>query len=158
MGIINLPWYDRPGTRLTREGVDKLSNSELLEILLGKGKEESVVTLVNRLLSKYNLNKLEEIGINGLRKECKGDIVPALKILSFIELSKRYNKLVSGGFTRKPIKSAKQVYHMFADDLRGLKKERLYAILLNTKNVPISVKMVSEGTLNASLIHPREVF
>ena len=158
MSILDIPWYDRPGNRLEREGVDKLSNSELLEILLGKGKKESVSTLVNRLLSRYNLNKLEELGVNGLRKECNNDIVPALKILSFIELSKRYNKLVSGGFTRKPITSAKQVYHMFADEMRAYKKEVLKVILLNTKNAPIMVKTVSEGTLNSSLIHPREVF
>ena len=58
MGITNIPWYDRPGARLTREGVNTLSNSELLEILLGKAKEESVVELVHKLLSKYNLNKI----------------------------------------------------------------------------------------------------
>ncbi len=158
MSILDIPWYDRPGNRLEREGVQTLSNSELLEILLGKGRNESVSTLVNRLLSRYNLNKLEELGVNGLRKECNNDIVPALKILSFIELSKRYNKLVSGGFTRKPITSAKQVYHMFADEMRTYKKEVLRVILLNTKNAPIKVKTVSEGTLNSSLIHPREVF
>lgn len=147
MSISEIPWYDRPGNRLAREGVEKLSNSELLEILLGKGRNESVSTLVNRLLRKYNLNKLEDLGVNGLTKECNGDIVPALKILSFIELSKRYNKLVSGGFTRKPIKSAEQVYNMFKDDLRSLKKERLYVILLNTKNTPIKDTDFNEDLL-----------
>lgn len=161
MKIKDMPWYDRPGARLTREGVEKLSNSDLLEIILGERKNkprESVIKLVNRLLSKYNLNKLEELGVKGLRKECKGDIVPALKILSFIELSKRYNKLVKGGYSKKPINSAKDVYNMFVDEYRSYKKEVLNVVLLDTKNKVIKVKEVSVGTLNSSLIHPREVF
>tara|TARA_Y100000034_G_scaffold124422_1_gene172566 strand:+ start:3289 stop:3966 length:678 start_codon:yes stop_codon:yes gene_type:complete len=159
--IKDIPWYDRSGARLTREGVEKLSNSDLLEVILGERKNkprESVITLVSRILSKYNLHKLEDLGLKELKKECKGDIVPALKILSFIELSKRYNKLVKGGFNKKPINSAKDVYDMFVDEMRSYKKEVLKVVLLDTKNVPISVKDVSVGTLNSSLIHPREVF
>ncbi len=161
MKIKDIPWYDRSGARLTREGVEKLSNSDLLEVILGERKNkprESVITLVSRILSKYNLHKLEDLGLKELKKECKGDIVPALKILSFIELSKRYNKLVKGGFNKKPINSAKDVYDMFVDEMRSYKKEVLKVVLLDTKNVPISVKDVSVGTLNSSLIHPREVF
>ena len=158
MKIKDIPWYDRPGFRLTREGVEKLSNPDLLSILLGKGNKESVFELSNRLLSKYNLNKLEDLGLEELKKECKGDVVPALKILSFIELSKRYSKLVKGGYNKKPIHSAKDVYDMLVDEMRPYKKEVLKVILLDTKNVPISVKDVSVGTLNSSLIHPREVF
>ena len=103
MNIKSIPWYDRPGARLNREGVETLSNSDLLSVLLGKGKNESVLDLSNRLLSKYNLHKLEELGVEGLKKECKGDIVPALKILSFLELSKRYSKLIKGGYNHKVI-------------------------------------------------------
>ena len=142
-----MPWYDRPGFRLTREGVGKLSNSDLLSVILGKGKKESVIELSNRLLSKYNLHKLEYLGIEELKKECKGDLVPALKVLSFIELSKRYSKLVKGGYNRKPISSAKDVYGMFVDEMRNYKKEVLKVVLLDTKNVVISVKDVSVGTL-----------
>jgi len=72
MGILDMPWYDRPGNRLIKEGAESLSDSELLEIILGKTKEESVVTLANRLLKKYNLNKLEELGFQELKKEFTG--------------------------------------------------------------------------------------
>ena len=89
MNIKDIPWYDRPGARLSREGVEKLSRVDLLAVLLGKGRKESVLDLSARLISKYNLHKLEDLGVEGLKKECKGDVVPALKILSFIELSKR---------------------------------------------------------------------
>ncbi|MBU0963075.1 MAG: hypothetical protein KKD48_04190 [Nanoarchaeota archaeon] len=65
-----------------------------------------------RLLKKYNLNKLEYLGVEELSKECN-DRVSALRILSFIELSKRYNKLVKGGFSAKVITSASDVYNSF---------------------------------------------
>ena len=55
MGILDMPWYDRPGNRLIKEGAEKLTDSELLEILLGKTKQESVAKLANRLLKKYKL-------------------------------------------------------------------------------------------------------
>ena len=74
MKIKDIPWYDRPGFRLTREGVEKLSNPDLLSILLGKGNKESVFELSNRLLSKYNLHKLEDLGLEELKKEYKGDV------------------------------------------------------------------------------------
>lgn len=157
MSILDIPINDRPGARLIKRGAESLSNTELLEILLGKGKKESVTTLVNRLLSKYDLDKLEELGINGLKNECKGDIVPVLKILSFIELSKRHSKLVRDG-DNKIIRSAKDVYNMFVDRLKSYKKEVLIVVLLDTKNNVICDKEISVGTLNSSLIHPREVF
>ena len=117
MKIKDIPWYDRPGFRLTREGVEKLTNPELLSLLLTNGEEDDI-----------------------------------------LELSKRYNKLVKGGYNKKPVNSARDVYDMFVDEMRPYKKEVLKVVLLDTKNVPISVKEVSVGTLNSSLIHPREDF
>jgi len=166
MKIKDIPWYDQPGFRLTREGAEKLSNPELLSlILLTKDKEDNVLELSNKILKKHNLNKIEEVGYNELvnlvcdkKKAEYSDFLKVMKLLSFIELSKRYNKLVKGGYNRKPINSAKDVYDILVDEMRNYKKEVLKVILLDTKNVPISIKEVSVGTLNSSLIHPREVF
>ena len=158
MKIKDIPKYDQPWNRLTREGAEKLSNSELLSIILGKSKGISVLELSNKLLNKYNLNKLEDLSLNELTKECNGDKICALRILSFVELNKRHDKLVKGGYNRKPINSAKDVYDMFVDEMRNYKKEVLKVVLLDTKNVPIKINEVSVGTLNSSLIHPREVF
>lgn len=158
MNIKSIPWYDRPGARLTREGVSKLTNADLLSIILGKSKKGSVLRLSNKLLSKYNLHRLEELGVKGLKKECNGDVIPALKILSFIELSKRYSKLVKGGYNHKVIACANDIYDRFADEMRSYKKEVLKVVLLDTKNRVINNKEVSVGTLNSSLVHPREIF
>ncbi len=140
MGILDIPWYERPGARLSREGVESLTNSDLLSVLIGKGKKESVMDLSNRIISKHKLNGLYKLGIEELTKECKGDQVPALKILSFIELSKRYSKLVKGGYNKKPISSAKDVYNMFYDKFKNYKKEVLSVLLLDTKKFLLSWK------------------
>jgi len=155
-----MPWYDRPGNRLIKEGAEKLSDSELLEILLGKTKNGSIVNLAHKLLKKYNLNmdKLEELGFDGLKKECNNDKVIALKILSFIELNKRCSKLVKGGYSRQAITSARQVYDMLFDKVKNYKKEVLFAVLLDTKREVINIREISVGTLNTTLVHPREVF
>lgn len=158
MGILNMPWYDRPGNRLIKDGAENLTDSELLEIILGKIKKESVVSLANRLLKKYNLNKLEDLSFFELKKECKEDTAAALKILSLVELSKRYNILKKGGYNKKPITSARDIYNMLSDKVRDYKKEVLFAVLLNTNREVINVKKISIGILNSTLVHPREVF
>jgi len=167
MKIKDIPWYDRPGFRLTREGVEKLSNPELLSLILLAGdRDDNVLELSNKILRRYNLNRIEEAGYNelvNLVKKGKGkaeysDFVNVRKLLSLIELSKRYGKIVKGGYNKKPINSAKDVYDMFVDEMRNYKKEVLKVVLLDTKNVPIKINEVSVGTLNSSLIHPREVF
>ena len=159
MKIKDIPNFNRPGSKLIKNGVSSLDTAELLSIVFGVGsKGESAIELSNRLLKDYNLHKFEELGFKELTKECKGDFVKAMKLLSIVELSKRYNKLVKGGYNKKPINSAKDIYNMFVDEMRNYKKEVLKVVLLDTKNVPISIKEVSVGTLNSSLIHPREVF
>jgi len=157
MKIEDMPWFDKPDVRLTRDGVEKLTDVELLAMIIGKGKNEGVLDLSSRLLKNYNLNRLEYLGIDELTKECN-DKVTALRILSFIELSKRYNKLIKGGYNIKVINSALDVYNMFIDEYRNYKKEVLSVVLLDTKLKVIKVKEVSVGILNSSLSHPREIF
>ena len=166
MKIKDLPKFNRPASKLYKKGASSLDTAELLSVIFGKGtKGESALELANKLLKKYNLHKFEEIGFRKLTEECRGDYIKTLRILSLIELSKRYNKLVNKGYKRN-ISCAKDVYDMFADEMKNYKKEVLKVVLLDTKNKIIydkevdiiNVKEVSVGTLNSSLIHPREVF
>ena len=93
MKIKDLPWFNRPGFKLTRNGVKTLDNAELLAIIFGIGANgESALELSNRLLKDYNLNKLDDLSFNELKEECN-DIVKALQLSSLIELSKRYNNI-----------------------------------------------------------------
>src|SRR3989344_8306712 len=106
MNISDIPWYDRPGERLKKYGAGALTDAELLSIILGKVQGDSVLELSNRLLKDYNLHKLYDLGFESLKKECSDDEIAALRILSLIQLCKRYNQLVKGAYTKKPLTCA----------------------------------------------------
>ena len=158
MKIEEIAFYDRPSERLIKYGAGVLSDYELLAIVLGRVKDDSILEFTNKLLKKYNLNKIYDIGFEVLKKECNNDKVAALKILSLVQLCKRYGTLVNGGFSKKEIKSAKDIFDMFASRVKDYNEEHLYVVCLDTKNCVNKVHRICIGTLNASLIHPREVF
>ena len=160
-----MPWFNRPGYKLEKNGAGSLDSAELLAIILGYGsKKESVLELSNRLLKKHNLHKFENLGFRELvgdvsskKDEYVGSKVKAMKIFALVELAKRYNKLKNKGFKRS-ISSAKDVYDLLVDRFGSLKKEHFVCLYLDTKNNIIKEEVVSVGTLNSSLVHPREVF
>lgn len=153
-----MPFYNQPYNRLKKKGVSALSDAELLAIIVSSGsKGENAIDTANRLLKKYNFNRLSDLSLTELKKEL-GNEVKALRILSLFEIFRRGNKLSKGGFSNT-IESAKDVFNLFVDELKDKKKEHFYVICLDTKNRIIENPiLVSRGTLNASLIHPREVF
>ena len=158
MNIREMPWFERPGARLKRSGPEVLSDAELLAIVLGRGsKEENVIDCSRRVLREQNLHYLAEQSLPELAKTFGDDTVKALKVSAMFELFRRTNRLKVQGFRTK-IQSAEDVYHYFADRLAEKKKEYFYALCLDTKNRIISETLVSVGILDASLIHPREVF
>ena len=168
MKIKDLPWYDRPDFKLSKKGVQSLSDSELLSIIFWSNtkEDEYALNISNRILKKYNLHKIEDAGFNDILNTVKlskngkaeySDYKKVRKLLSLIELSKRYNKLKNKGFKRT-ITCAKDVYDLLVDKYGSLKKEHFICLYLDTKNNIIKEEVVSVGTLNASLVHPREVF
>jgi DNA repair protein RadC len=158
MNIREMPWFERPGARLKRNGPEVLSDAELLAIVLGRGsKEENVIDCSRRVLREQNLHYLAEQSLPELAKTFGDDQVKAMKVSAMFELFRRTNRLKVQGFSTK-IQSAEDVYHYFADRLAEKKKEYFYALCLDTKNRIISETLVSVGILDASLIHPREVF
>jgi DNA repair protein RadC len=157
MRTLDMPKFVRPSVKLARDGVESLDDGELLAILLWKGSEnEGSLDMSYKLLKKYNLDGLGNCSLSELKKECDCE-VKALRLLSIIELCKRYNKLKNKGY-RKSITCSKDVYDMFVDELKDKKKEHFFVLLLDTKNKVIKKELISVGTLNCSLVHPREVF
>lgn len=157
MKVREIPFFDRPGYRLKQKGADALSDSELLSIILWRGgRDENAIDLAHRTLAKFNFNKLSELSFAELMSEYQ-DEVKAMKIQAMFEIFRRTNKLEHKAFGVQ-IQSAEDVYRHFADELQGKKKEYFYAVLLDTKNRVISKELISVGLLDASLIHPREVF
>ena len=158
MQIKDMPFFTQPYHRLKKNGVSALSDAELLAIIISSGsKGENAVDMANRILKKYNFNKLSSCSLTELKKEL-GNEVKALRVISLLEINKRHNKLSRGGFSNT-IESAQDVYNLFVDDLKDKKKEHFYVLCLDTKNRIIeNPVLVSRGTLNSSLVHPREVF
>jgi DNA repair protein RadC len=157
MKIMDIPWYNRPGVRLKKKGAGVLSDAELLAVVIGRGsRSENAVDLSNRVLKSFNFNKLSLLSFHELKLEFK-DQVPAMRILAMFEIFRRTSKLESKGFKVK-IKNAEDVYNYFKDELVTKNKEHFIALFLDTKNRIIGEEQVSVGTLNASIIHPREVF
>jgi len=157
MKIKDMPWWNRPGFRLKKKGASNLNEAELLAIILERGNyKENAIDLANRLLKRYNFNKLADLSLIELKKELK-DEVKAMKILAMFEIFKKTNRLKRYGF-KPTIECAKDVYNHFVDELKDKKKEYLYALFLDSKNRIIGEHFISVGTLDSSLVHPREVF
>ncbi len=154
MKIKDLPRVDRPREKLLKYGSDKLSTTELLAILLRTGiKGKNVVELSNQILKLFGTQSLQDITIADLKKIKGLGNVKAAEIIAAIALGKRL--LVE----KIPMKALNpEAVFDALKDIRHLKKEHFIAFFLDTKNVEIERETISIGTLNASLVHPREVF
>lgn len=157
--IKDIPACDRPRERLIDQGTDTLSNEELLAIIFKTGtKGNSAKDLGNELLSKLgNIKKLNDINFEYL-KNFKGiGMSKACDLLAAIELGKRINREVD---TIKDVKltNSEIVYKFYKDKLGNKKQEYFYAVYLDTSKKIIGDKLLFIGTINCSLVHPREVF
>ena len=157
MTIKYIPWYNRPGIRLKKKGVSSLSDAEVLAVVLGRGdKNENAVDLSNRVLASQNFDKIADLSLLELEKQFRNP-VKAMKINAMFEIFRRTNKLRKKGYISQ-IKTAHDIYNYYVDELRGRTKEYFYVLFLDTKNKILREDLISVGTLNASMIHPREVF
>jgi DNA repair protein RadC len=153
-----LPHNQRPRERMIAYGVDALSHAELLAILIRTGtKNQTAVQLSTQLLQQCgSLRELVDMSVDELTSIKGIGQAKALQLLAGIELGKRVarSKLGDVVTVRSPYDAA--MYMM--EEMRYLKKEHFVCLFLNTKNHIIGKETLSMGTLNASLVHPREVF
>ena len=144
----------RPRERL--KAGKELNDAELLVIVLQNGtKGENVIDLSNRLISTFGLGKLRTLSLNELIKVKGIGLAKASMLIAAFELSKRSN---SGKIFEKTIKNPSDIAEYYLNKLRDHKKEHLFAVFLDSKNKIIKDEIISIGTLNSSLVHPREVF
>ncbi|OIJ10269.1 hypothetical protein BKP35_14320 [Anaerobacillus arseniciselenatis] len=156
--IRDFPHGERPRERLLKEGSKALSNQELIAILLGTGtKQESVLQLSQRILHHFNgLKFLKESTVEELKKIKGIGDTKAVQLLAAIELGSRVHKLQMED--RIIIRSPEDVSNYVMEDMRFLTQEHFVSLYLNTKNHVIHKKTIFIGSLNASIVHPREVF
>jgi DNA repair protein RadC len=154
----DVPQEDRPRERLLRFGRQALSNRELLAIILGSGsRNESVLEMSGRLLSHFEgLELLREASIEELKKVKGIGVAKAILIQACIEFGSR----VSGQRRdhRYTVRSPEDGANFVMEEMRLLNQEHFVAVFLNTKNQVIHKSTIFIGSLNASIVHPREVF
>jgi DNA repair protein RadC len=156
--IRDLPNHDKPREKLLELGVKSLGLSELLSIVLMTGtKKEDVLSMSSRVIKEYGKSIFSNPALD-LKKLSVDLDIPITKICQIIacgELGKRlFDKNING---LKTIRTADDVYE-HTKDMHGLSKEHLRGLYLDTHNKVIHDEVLSIGTVNSSIIHPREVF
>ena len=155
----NIPESDKPRERLYQYGSENLSDEELISIILKTGtKGISVKEVSLKLLENVgDIRRLKDIGINTLMRINGIGRVKAIEIKAAIELGRRIyienNKL--GGII---LNNSLKIYEYFKDLVGDKKQEYFYTVYVDTKGRYIDKKCLFVGTINNSIIHPREIF
>jgi DNA repair protein RadC len=156
--IKQLPPELRPRERLLQSGPSALSDGELLGLLLGIGsRKKTAVELAGEVISEAGgLHSLYDVSVHELTQVNGIGEAKACIILAAVELGRRIGQVRNPG--RPVISSPADVERLLRGRIANLDRENFVVVLLNTKNEVIETSTVSVGTLDASLVHPREVF
>jgi DNA repair protein RadC len=149
---------ERPRERLLKHGANTLSDAELLAILIRTGaKNYSALDAARDLLEEHeNVSNLASCDVSQLKKIHSIGATKAITLAAAFELGKR---IQSGSFIfDKPINNPDDIANYYIPKFRGARKETFMTLLLNSTNIIFREVLVSEGSLNASIVHPREVF
>jgi len=158
--VSDMPKAERPRERLQKLGAEALSAQELLALIVGRGVSgKSVMTIAQELMIRFgsirgvNEATIEELsGIKGVGP------AKAAQLKACFELGKRKELETEYGYEDYDIKNPQIVAKLIRAHIKDMKKEHFMLMALNTRNKIIRIDNISVGTLNASLVHPREVF
>ncbi|MBA1335226.1 MAG: UPF0758 family protein [Firmicutes bacterium] len=158
--IKELPETERPREKLCRYGSNGLTDAEILAILIGTGsRKETALDLAAKLINDINneggLRALLDMTVEELSRFRGMGTAKACKVLAAAELARR---IVHSGDAGTAIRSPQDAAGYLMQDMRYLKREHFKVMLLNIKNHVLSLEDVSIGSLNTSIVHPREIF
>jgi DNA repair protein RadC len=156
--IKDYPVQERPRERLVAEGPESLANHELIAILLRTGtKRMSALQLSHHIIQQFEgLRYLKDATIGELTQISGIGTAKAVELLAAVEIGKRVSRLQFE--ERYAVRSPEDGAKYMMDDLRFLQQEHFVCLYLNTKNQILFKKTVFIGSLNTSIVHPREVF
>ena len=155
--IHDLPNEERPRERLIKFGEQALSAQELLQVILGRGVAgESDAVMAQKLLTQFgSLQKIAEASIEELSSIKGIGLAKATQLKAVFEIGRRISTQTPS-YKSKELTDPKKAYKLIKNKLKDYHKEHFYIIALNSRNH--SIAEVSVGSLNASIVHPREVF
>jgi DNA repair protein RadC len=150
--------HDRPREKLERLGVAALGDNELLALVLGSGSRDSdTLAIANRLLADVGgLHGLPRAGLGDLRAVAGVGRSRASQILAAVELGRR--TLVRNGQDRLRLKSPRELAAYLIPQYGSHPVEQFGIVMLDTKQRVIRIKVLSLGSLDTTVVHPREVF
>ena len=154
----SIPDDDKPRERLYNYGSENLSNEELISIILKTGNREYSVKEVSlKLLETLgDITRLKDIGISSLMLIPGIGKVKAIELKAAIELGKRV--YTDNNNKKVKLNSALVIYEYFKNIIGDKKQEYFYVVYLDTKGNYLDKKCLFIGTINTSMIHPREIF
>jgi len=156
MRIKDLPKVERPREKLVAKGAENLKDSELLAILLRTGKAgKNVIEIASQILTKHSKKRLLQMTYQDLVKIDGIDSAKATTLLAAFELAKRALEVDDSNL---PVISTPKDVVAQLTELRHNKREHFVVLYLNARNQLVHKETISMGTLNANLVHPREVF
>lgn len=159
MNLKYLPDSEKPRERLTKYGKENISNEELIQIILRSGNKKYGLKEIshNILSSVNNISEFKNIDINTLTKIDGVGKIKAIELIAAIEFGRRiymndsYEEFIA---LTNPKTIINYFYHLFD----GVKQELFYVIYLDNQKKYIDKKLLFKGTVNYSLVHPREIF
>ena len=157
--IKDIPIYERPRERLINNGVENLSNEDLLAIILKTGtKNISSKMLATKILIEVgDIKNLKDLNYQKLIKIKGVGQAKACVLLATIELAKRINREIPI-INNLKITNSKIIYNYYKDIIGNQLQEHFYCVYLDHQKKVIKDKLLFIGTINQSLIHPREIF
>ena len=157
MKLKELPVTELPRERLINNGVENLTNEELLSIILRTGtKNMNVKEVSNNILSSIkSINDLSNIDLYELSKIKGVGIVKAVSLKASIELGKRVTNIEINNLMK--LNNADIIHDTFKSLFIGLKQEKLLAIYLDNKKRLINYKIITIGTKDQTMFHPRDI-
>lgn len=152
--IADMPRIERPREKMLIYGPEKLSDIQLLSVIIGTGTRElGVIDLAKSLINNFGLNNMATATCEELSMYHGLGPARACKIAAAFELSKRALGNKKTNIYLKPKDIWEQMW-----DIRAAHKEHFVTFYLDTRNQEIKREITSIGTINLSLVHPREVF
>lgn len=154
----SIPESDKPRERLYNYGSENLSNEELISIILKTGMKGYSVKEVSLKLLEYlgDISKLKDIGLSSLTNIDGIGKVKAIELKAAIELGRRVYE--SSNEKKIKLNNALTIFDYFKNILGDKKQEYFYAVYLDTKGNYLGKKCLFIGTINNSVVHPREIF